>query len=273
MTRNSAAAAKLSLEEVVRDTAEKLAVISGRLEKLDSVETTLFKMEQTMGEIKAENQVLKTAMAAKDEEIRTLSHRLNDLEQYVRGGSIRVLNIPLTSEEERSNFAVADKLYNIALKPILMGAMEEGIINYIPSREQLLETAHVLPGKPGEHKPIIARFYSRDLRRVIFQHKKKHAPRKEVQGRRDGGDGGRAGGGGGGGGGGDGGAERMGGFCFPIYEDLTRANFSMMRSIAGHKDVQSCWSVNGQLKFKLIGSDIVKKVSSINDTVDNIIIK
>ena len=51
MLQSTRSAAKsLSLEEVVRETAEKLAHITSKLEKLD-------KMEQTMEEIKAENRL------------------------------------------------------------------------------------------------------------------------------------------------------------------------------------------------------------------------
>ena len=249
MSQSTRSAAKsLSLEEVVRETAEKLAHITSKLEKLD-------KMEQTMEEIKAENRQLRASLTAKDDEIQSLNHRLNDLEQYTRGSSIRVLNVPLTSEEERSNRAVADKLYNLVLLPLLEGAVESGAITDIPTRDQLIEKAHILPGKSGEHKPIIARFYNRELRSVCFQHKKEYASRVQASSTagRD--------------------KERAGSYCFPFYEDLTKANFSMMRTVAAHKDVQSCWSVNGQLRFKLVDSTVVKRVSSIYDTVDNIIRK
>ena len=241
-TRSSAKSA--SLEDVVRDTAEKLALITGKLEKLD-------RMERTMEEIKTENRQLREALAAKDGEIQSLNHRLNELEQYTRGSSIRVLNVPLTNDEERNNSLVADKLYDLVLLPLLHGAKEKGAISYIPSKEQLIEKAHILPGKAGEHKPIIARFYNRELRAVCFQHKKEFATLVQASGDK----------------------ERAESYCFPFYEDLTKANFLMMRSIGAHKDVQSCWSVNGQLKFKMVDSSIVKKVSSIYDTVENIISK
>ena len=47
----------------------------------------------------------------------------------------------------------------------------------------------------------------------------------------------------------------------------------MMRTIGSLKDMQSCWSVNGQIRFKLVDSMLVKRVSSIYDTVENIILK
>ena len=208
MLQSTRSAAKsLSLEEVVRETAEKLAHITSKLEKLD-------KMEQTMEEIKAENR-LRAALSAKEEEIQSLNHRLNELEQYTHGSSIRLLNVPLTSDEEQNNSAVADKLYTLVLLPLLEGAVESGAITNIPMRDQLIEKAHILPSKSGEHKLIIARFYNQELRAVCFQHKKDYASRVQASSatERD--------------------KERAGSYCFPFYEDLTKANFTMMCSPAG----------------------------------------
>ena len=167
-----------------------------------------------------------------------------------------MLGVLLTNEEERNNSAVADKLYNLVLLPLLTGAKEKGAISHIPTREQLIEKAHILPGKDGEHKPIIVRFFYREIRAVCFQHKKEFAARVSASITAGGQD-----------------KERAGSYCFPFYEDLTRANFLMMRAIGAHKDVQQCWSINGQLKFKMVDSTTVKKVSTIYDTVDNIIRK
>ena len=147
-----------SLAEVVRETAEKPTQITSKLEKLN-------RMEQTMDKIKTENRQLRAALTAKEGEIQSLNH----------GSRIRVLNVPLTNDEEKNNGAVADKLYNLVLLPLLNGALESRAIDTIPSRDQLIEKAHILPGKQGEHKPIIARFYNRELRSVCFQHKKEYA--------------------------------------------------------------------------------------------------
>ena len=81
MSQSTRSAAKSSLDDVVRDTAKKLALITSKLEKLD-------RMEQHMEEIRTENRQLRAALAAKDGEIHDLNHRLNELEQYTRGSSI-----------------------------------------------------------------------------------------------------------------------------------------------------------------------------------------
>ena len=44
-----------------------------------------------------------------------------------------------------------------------------------------------------------------------------------------------------------------------------------MRAIAQDDRVQACWTVNGQIRFKLKDSDTVKRVHSILDPLDKIL--
>jgi len=162
---------------------------------------------------------------------------------------------------------VTNKVYNLALLPILQGALERKQLHNIPSVEQLLEVAHVLPGKDGDPKPIIMRFFNRNTKDLIFRLKKFYAPR--ISG---------SGGIGGGGGGARARAEEAGGFegrgkyTFPLYEDLTRATFKKMRAIAEDSRVKACWSVKGQLKFVLHSNpNEIRKVASLLDPLDSIL--
>ena len=43
------------------------------------------------------------------------------------------MNMPLSSEEETDNQTVANKVYNLLLKPILLGAVERKIITIVPT--------------------------------------------------------------------------------------------------------------------------------------------
>jgi hypothetical protein len=58
---------------------------------------------------------------------------------------------------------------------------------------------------------------------------------------------------------------------YQIYDDLTRANFSKMRAISDDSRVDQCWAVNGQLRFKLVNSQVIQKVFSIFDSIEDII--
>ena len=68
-----------------------------------------------------------------------------------------------------------------------------------------------------------------------------------------------------------GGASALGCHLYPLYDDLTRLNYMKMKAIGQDERVQACWSVGGQIRFRLVDSEIVKKVSSINEPLDKIL--
>jgi hypothetical protein len=53
----------------------------------------------------------------------------------------------------------------------------------------------------------------------------------------------------------------MGWNPFPVQGGLTRMNFLKMRAISKDPTVQSCWGINGSLRFRLKDSTTVKKCS------------
>jgi hypothetical protein len=191
-----------------------------------------------------------------------LEAKINTMEQYNRSWSVRISNVPLTDEEERSTILMRDKIHQLVFLPILTGAKEAGELNHIPAAHDLLEMVHVLPSKPGTHKPIIARFRDRFLRSLCLRLKKIYAPRTP---------GGSSSGGARGGGGGS----RSGGegrFIFPFHEDMTSLNYKKMKAIAADDRVLACWSINGQLRYRLhTKPDEVRKVVSVFDPISTIL--
>jgi hypothetical protein len=242
-------------------------------------------------DLKNENKQLKADARENERKIAELSEhnnkledRLNSLEQHHRGWSARILNIPLP-EGETDNDTVRDTVYSLALLPILKGAVTKKLLREVPTAEQLLEVCHVLPGKPGNHRPIIMRFYNRNVRDIIFRMKKFFAPREGADGAGNGAARGKPGfagntgvagagasGAGAAGGGDPGGFEGRGRYAYPLYEDLTRAAFLKLRAISQDSRVKSCWSTKGQIKF-ILHSNMkeIKKVSSLLEPLDSIL--
>jgi hypothetical protein len=60
-------------------------------------------------------------------------------------------------------------------------------------------------------------------------------------------------------------------YAHPFYEDLSAATFKKMKELQADPRVDSCWSINGQLRFRLSGSEVVKRVNQIMDPVESII--
>jgi hypothetical protein len=277
--------ANSSVLEMMRSIKTELSALNTKMEKLDTVENEVKSLKSLITDLKNENSKLKADLRTTEKKLEdmndrnnSLENRLNSLEQHHRGWSARILNIPLSKEEESDNFKVREKVYHLALLPILRGAVEKKILSAVPDIEQLLEVAHVLPGPAGFPKPIIIRFYNRNLRDICFRLKKYHAPREEARSPRGDGASGGIGGGEGDGGWGSqrgeaaGGFEGRGKYCFPLYEDLTRAAFQKMRAISKDGRVKACWSTKGQIKFILHSNlNEVKRVSSLLDPLDTIL--
>lgn len=240
-------ASKKQLEELT-------ACLTARLDSLDKnvsdLKGQVNNLESLLAAANERNRELVTALEHKDQQIDTLTLRLNGLEQHNRSWSIRVHGLSLTSEEETDNNRVKAKLYDKVLLPILEGAADAGDLPYLPAVDELIEHAHVLPNNgKSSIKPIIARFFRREHRGVIFKHKKNHAPRDTETAR----------------------PGFPGKYKYSIFEDLTRLTFQKMRAIANHPAVAASWSAGGQIRFKLKDRETVYKVKSILDPVEKII--
>jgi regulator of replication initiation timing len=251
-----------SLTSVTSALKEQLSAssttISDLSRRLTSIEALLKTTQKENADLKAENSDLKADISCSYQETKALKTKLNNLEQHHRSWSIRVVGMKIPTSEESDNEAVKRHLYSKLLKPILAGAVQKGLLSEIPSAEEVLERAHILPTKKDGAKPIIARFYCREIRALIFKLKKEFAPKEDnaatMTTRRQGSD-----------------QRPRARFLYQVFDDLTRANFSKMRAISDDSRVDQCWAVNGQLRFKLVNSQEVKKVTSIYDSIEEIL--
>jgi predicted nuclease with TOPRIM domain len=124
--------------------------------------------------MKQENKKLKETLEQQADEIAELKNELNEKELHARSWSIRVNNIPVPDGKETDNKAVMQAVHKELVAPILAGAVSAGEIASVPSCDNLIEIAHILPGK-GARKPIIVRFLSRYWRSLLFKHRREHA--------------------------------------------------------------------------------------------------
>jgi len=248
----TAAAATAPPADIQWQLAELTRLVNKYSSRFDKLEGLLKEVKEENSELKKSQKKLEETVEQRDAEILNLRERLNDQEQYVRGWSIRVLGMQLPASDSSDPHRVMQHVYNKLLLPIFKAAQATGQLRSIPDVESVLETAHVLPAKPDTIPAIICRFYTRNIRALVFRLRRDHAPREEPE------QGGR-------------GHQRPGRYLFPFYEDLTRLNFAKLRAISQHEKVQSCWSVSGSLRFKLKDDDTVRRVKSVFATVEDII--
>ena len=232
------------MEDIQQEMSDKLSYLTSKFETL---ETTLAAMTR-------ERESLRDQVRNQAAEIADLRDCLNEREQYARSWSMRILNLNVPPERETDTRLVMQVLYDSLILPILEGARTKGDITSIPSCDTLLETAHILPGKAGT-KPVIARFYSRYWRNLVFRYRKEFAPRESTPASSSTStrSGGRA-------------MTRM---KFPFFEDLTRANFAKLTSTKQHENVTSAWTVNGSIRFKIKDNDNIYRIHKLSDSVES----
>jgi len=150
--------------------------VDGLVTKVANLEDLLEKAEERNATLRRENQDLRTTLVKRDGEVEQLRNKALALEGHNRSFSVRVSNLSI-SGDETDNFNVRHQLYTKVFYPILQGAVQSGKRQSIPSEDQLIELAHVLPGRADKAKPIICRFISRTYKGLIMSLKKDHAPR------------------------------------------------------------------------------------------------
>ena len=228
---------------------------------INNLTTRLVHIENILKTTQAENNHLKKELADSTLESNQLKAKLNSLEQHHRSWSVRVTGLKIPADDESDSNMVKIHLYEQLLKPILEGAVSKNILPTLPTACEILERAHILPAKDKATKSVIARFYCRDMRALIFRLKKEFAPREKARA-----------------------ATRSTStegeapsrplaarLKYQIYDDLTKFNFQKMKAIGADKRVDQCWSANGQIKYKLVGSQTVSSVRSVFDSIDTIL--
>ena len=172
---------KKQLEDVVTGLNQRLDGLLSKITALESMPARLTHLEALLEAAALENANLRQSLEAKDTTINGMLIKMNSLEQYNCSWSIRINGLAVTSEEEKDSDLVKRKVYDNLLLPILQGAVEQGDLTDVPPVERVLEAAHVLPAaRDAKTKPIIARFFIRDIRGLVFRHKKDYAPREEA---------------------------------------------------------------------------------------------
>jgi hypothetical protein len=219
-------------------------------EKLSALMEEVKLLTNSLRTVKKENEEMKQTIQNQADEIADLRNNINDREIHARSWSIRALNIPIPEGQESNNGAVMEAVYKELVAPILEGVKSKGEITSVPPCHSLIEVAHILPGKSSK-KPIIIRFFSRYWRSLLFKYRKEFAPREGPAPAAT--------------------PSRPAKMRFPFYEDLSRLTFKQLMDIQQHERVVSAWTVSGVIRFKVNNSDTVYKVSSIYDTVDDII--
>jgi hypothetical protein len=254
---NATAAAQIGTPADYDTISAKLDFLTEKLEALESLPNRISALERLLQESNDKAASLQAEVNKKDRVISDMRIKMNALEQYNRKWSVRINNISLPNSEESDTTVVMDAVYRRALLPILEGAHSTGLIKKIPEVNELLETAHILPAKDSSRpKPIICRFYSRNMRAMIFRLKKEFAPTSSTP---------------------SGASATLPrhapkkAYMYPIYEDLTKDTHSLLQELLKDERTGPVWTVSGNIRYKLAGDTAIRKVASVYDSVEKIL--
>jgi len=194
--------------------------------RFDAQDARMMSLNSLLTQVTTKNQQLKTALEEKERQVLALERKMNNQEQYQRSWSIRILNLPIPADQDSSNTDVVMRtVFSKVLEPIFQGAVQKKLLPGIPAYTSILETAHILPSKPNQPPAIIARFFSGNIRQLVFRLKKEFATKVPTPTTSK--------------------SHPHPKLAHPFYEDLTTFNFSKMRAIAQDKRVLSCCPATG----------------------------
>jgi len=163
---------KASLEELVLSLSEKIdAMAEQHKERFDKIDSSL-------KELKEDHIKTKARVATLEQENVKLKTKIHDLELHSRSTTVRIINLQLTEDLTQDFVILSEVIYQEVFLPILRGAMDKGRLRDIPSREQLITMAHLLPGKEGKPKPVYCRLINNFYRTLILQHQREFGRRQ-----------------------------------------------------------------------------------------------
>jgi hypothetical protein len=217
--------------------------------KFDQFATQIAKidvLEQSISKLVNENATLREEISKKDAIIDQLSDKVNRLDQTIRSNSLRIHGLPITSSTPAAE--VSNIVFKEILLPIIDTAKQQHDLppSYEPNLHLTLASAFTIPSKKSASCPVIIKLYSETLRSLVFKHKRSALPTTNdltthrVRPK------------------------------FSIYEDLTPANHTLLRSFIDDPRVKSAWSYGGQIRFKT-HDDTTYKASSLSDTFEKLV--
>jgi hypothetical protein len=195
---------------------------------------------------------LETKVATLEKEVKRLKETSNDREQAAKSRTVRLFGYATSDEETRttdSGKSFNNKLYDCIIKPCLNAAKTNGDIQSTPQFSTAVEKIY-RAGKsanPGRPAPIIITFTSETYRLAVLRNKKSALPAPSTSER-------------------DAGIRR-----YLVVEDLTPANYTMLKSLQQREEVDKAWTIEGKIPYTMRGNSTVRKVKSVFDSVENIL--
>jgi hypothetical protein len=196
-------------------------------------------------------------------EIFELKDKINTIEQKERSLAIRIFGFSISEDEREATDqpnVLAKTVYDRVIRPILVHARDQKIINTLPQFQNTISEAFRLPSKKpaasssstpsARPPPILVKLVSAQVKMAIF--KAKSATPEPTD------------------------AEKTAGIKrYHIAEDLTPSTFNLLMDLRSNGAVERAWTTEGQVRYTLKNdqSSYVHKVKSVFEPIDSYIKK
>jgi hypothetical protein len=191
-------------------------------------------------------------------EIFELKDKINNIEQKERSLAIRIFGLPTSSDEKDSiDNSTAKHVYDRILRPILIHAKDQKLINSVPQLQNVINEAFRLPYKKSssssfspKHPPILVKLATTQIKIAILKSKSATPEPTETE-------------------------KSTGTRHFHIAEDLTPSTFNLLMDLRTNPAVEKAWTTEGQVRYTLKDdrSSYVHKVKSVFEPIDSFIKK
>jgi hypothetical protein len=195
--------------------------------------------------------ILETKVTSLEKEVKRLKESSNDRDQATKSCSLRLFGYATSEEETASDGGrvFQNKLYDKIIKPCFNAAKANRELQTVPQFSTAINKIYRV-GKSthiARPAPIIITFASETFRMAVLKNKRTSLPTPLVSER-------------------DAGIRR-----YMLVEDLTPANYNMLKQLHNCDEIEKVWSIEGRIRFKKCGQNTVYKVKSVFDSVDTIL--
>lgn len=225
-----------------------------KLDLLLTLVADLHKSHEKVEQLTVKVNDLQARVGHQEDTIKRLKEQCNNLEQLSKAKTIRLFNFPMGEDvASDSGRALAARVYERILKPLLTAAKAKNEITTIPQCNNVVDTIYRV-GKPTVRagvtrpSPIVVKLANKQLHTAIMKCKRESTPSPSSQEK-------------------DTGIKR-----FVVVEDLTAPTYRKLTELLSDDRIEKAWSVNGRLRYVMCGDDkSVKFVKSVFDPIDTIL--
>jgi len=172
---------KITIKEEIKDAMREfknhiLGEIRSIQKSIEDLDATVKENKDEIKSLMDRTRALETQNTQKDNKIKELTDKINNMQQHQRNFSICIKGLHVTKEYKDEEFL--KYVYTQAIQPSLEFAKLKGEISQVPEYDKVIEHGHVLPSRSppaGSRRSqtgpplIILRFLSRPIRAKVIK--------------------------------------------------------------------------------------------------------